>query len=439
MTDDSLDVAEAQLSELRQMVDRLSVANAVPPPPAVPATVPPPPALPASSQAVTMLPASKKSPFDLPGAFSGLTFNSKDQYEATRPNLRFILNSPQLQAYARFGFDEFRSCIMIARPGIEDWKTLTDTDITHLGESLERIHGFAPIGREMLREMLQLVAEEHRFDSAIMWLDGLVWDGVPRIERFFAEYCGSSDDEYTRAVGMYMWSGLAGRTLDPGCQLDMVIAMQSPQGAMKSTAMRDAVSPSPDTFTDGLSLQHDDDNFKRLLRGKLVVEIAEMVGVSKADVELIKRVITRRTEKWVEKYLTQETKFERRCMFFATTNKQEFLPADDTGHRRWLPIPIVELNRERIAADREQLWAEGAAIWRAMGIQYADAERLAKGKHAAHEQHDVWETQDRRLARDAAEPRRAHVAAAVREAVYDSRRSTRCNRHDNRAARHAIR
>ena len=237
MTDDSLDVAEAQLSELRQMVDRLSVANAVPPPPAVPATVPPPPALPASSQAVTMLPASKKSPFDLPGAFSGLTFNSKDQYEATRPNLRFILNSPQLQAYARFGFDEFRSCIMIARPGIEDWKTLTDTDITHLGESLERIHGFAPIGKELMRDVLQDVAKRNKFDSAATWLDGLVWDGVPRIERFMPDYCGAVDDEYTRACGMYMWSGLAGRTYEPGCQLDMVIAMQSPQGRKNLPAL----------------------------------------------------------------------------------------------------------------------------------------------------------------------------------------------------------
>ena len=87
-------------------------------------------------------------------------------------------------------------------------------------------------------------------------------------------------------------------------------------------------------------------------------------------------------------------------MLFASTNKEQFLPADDTGHRRWLPMQIVELSLQMIERDRNQLWAEGAMLWRgehpcyadAAGVQYADAERLAKGKHATHEQHDVWET-----------------------------------------------
>ena len=41
---------------------------------------------------------------------------------------------------------------------------------------------------------------------------------------------GAVDDEYTRAVGRYMWTGLAGRMYEPGCQLDMLIALKSETG-----------------------------------------------------------------------------------------------------------------------------------------------------------------------------------------------------------------
>ena len=105
----------------------------------------------------------------------------------------------------------------------------------------------------------------------------------------------------------------------------------------------------------------------------------------------MKRCITRTTEKWIEKYQTAETVYKRRCMLFASTNETEFLPPDETGQRRWLPVIITEINRPLVIADRAQLWAEGAAIWRATGIAYADAERLAAGRHKAHEQTDVWE------------------------------------------------
>jgi predicted P-loop ATPase len=316
-----------------------------------------------------------------------MTFNSKDQYEATLGNLVHVLT---LQPQARIGYDEFRACIMIAPMGTEEWQRLTDTNMIELRHKIEVIQGFAPIGRELMRDSLQLIAERHKFDSASTWLDGLVWDGVPRIASFMSGYCGAEDSEYTRAVSMYMWSGLAGRLFEPGCQLDMVIAMQSPQGRKKSTGFR-LLAPNPDAFTDGISLQHDDDNFKRLLRGKCIVEIAEMAGLSKADNDVVKRVITRRTEEWIEKYQTVPTRFDRRCMLFASTNNERFLPADETGHRRWLPIQIQELNREMIERDRDQLWAEGAAVWRAMGIQWADAERLAPALHKQYEQTDVWD------------------------------------------------
>jgi len=351
-----------------------------------PVPMPPPAAIPAPPASLPAVPADTLPPTAV------LTMNRKMQFEATLEALVYVLGK---QTQASIGFDEFRGRVMIAPAGTEEWRPMSDTDMIQLRETLAREQRFAPIGKELMSDALHLVASRHRFDSAITWLDGLQWDGVPRIEQFLATYCGTVDDEYSRAVGLYIWTGLAGRILEPGCQLDMVVAFKSPQGKMKSTGFQ-AMVPADDCFTDGLSLHEDSDDFKRLIRGKLLIEVAEMAGLSKADIGLVKRVITRRIEEWIEKFQTQPTRFKRRNMLFASTNEDQFLPPDETGQRRWLPVEITKLDRDRIAADRDQLWAEGAQMFRSgVGddrIRWREAERLAAGRHAKYEQTDVWES-----------------------------------------------
>jgi predicted P-loop ATPase len=340
----------------------------------------PRPAPPVSSvPAAPLVPSPPVTP-----VLSSMVMNSKDKYEATLDYIERTLESDGL-----LSFDEFRNAVMIQHGVNRD--VMKDEDYIALRLMFEREKNFAAVGKELMRDACLLVASRRRYDSGIEWLESQAWDGVPRVERFIHTHFGAEDNEYTRAVGRYMWTGLAGRIFEPGCQLDCVIALQSKQGTGKSTGLA-ALVPDPDYFTDGLDLHKDDDNFKRMLRGKVVVEIAEMAGLSKGDIDVVKRVITRKAEKWIEKYQISETVFNRRCMLFASTNKKEFLPADDTGQRRWLPLEIVEINRKLIEADRAQLWAEGAAIWQESGIAYADAERLAAGLHKHYEMTDVWET-----------------------------------------------
>lgn len=322
-----------------------------------------------------------------------LTLDGKNHYESSLPNVIHVL---ALQKLALLGFDTFHGQIMIsAASGPLDWHPLKDSDMVRLREALER-QNFAAVSAAMMRDSLQVVAERNSYDSAVTWLNGLQWDGVPRIDTFLSAYCGAADDEYTRAVSRYIWTGLPARVFEPGCQLDMVVALQSTQGTRKSSGLQ-ALAPAPEYFTDGLDLGRDDDNFKRMIQGKIVVEIAELAGVGKAEVEYIKRIITRRVEEWVEKWKTLPTRYLRRCMLFASTNSKRFLPQDETGQRRWLPVEIIALVDTLILRDRDQLWAEGAVRWHARknagehGVDWREAESLAKGRHAAYEQGDPWD------------------------------------------------
>lgn len=312
--------------------------------------------------------------------------DKKMQFPATLENVVYVLGK---QRHWMLGYDEFRGRVMVAPVGTEDWRPVSDNDQVAMRETFGRELHFAAVGKDLMRDAVNLIAERHKFDSAQVWLEGLAWDGVPRVGTYLSSYCGVEDTPYTRAVSRYIWTGLAGRIMSPGCQLDMVVAFQSPQGRRKSTGLA-AMVPDPECFTDGLSLHEGGDDFKRMLKGKLVIEIAELAGLSKADVNAVKMTITRRFEEWVEKWETQPRRYQRRGMLFASTNEQYFLPADDTGNRRWLPVPGVTLDRDAIERDRLQLWAEGRTVYAQTGIAWQDAEQLAPAEHGAHVAVDVW-------------------------------------------------
>ncbi len=283
--------------------------------------------------------------------------------------------------------DSFRDEIMIAPQGTPDWRPFNDENLTQLMLDFER-KGFSQIERTRMRDTVSLVASRLSFDSAQLWLNGLTWDGKPRVDRFLMSYAGAADTPYTAAVSRYLWSALAGRVLSPGCQVDMVPILIGEQGIRKTTGVK-ALVPQLDHYVE-IDLGERDEDLSRIMRGRLVGEIGELRGLSSKDVESIKTFISRTEERWVPKYKEWPCTFARRVVFIGTTNQREFLQ-DETGNRRWLPVEVTTLDVERITADRLQLWAEGAALWRQGGVAWQDAERLGRAQHAAHMVSDPWE------------------------------------------------
>jgi hypothetical protein len=284
------------------------------------------------------------------------------------------------QVGCRIAWDDFRGEMMI-RDGVggderQGWRSLDDADMVRLRIALEGLR-FKSAGKEQVRDACVLVAAENRFDSARIWLDGVEaqWDGVERVEMSMMTYFGCTDSAYARAVGRYVWTALAGRVFDPGCQADMAVIFAGPQGFKKTSAIA-AISPSPEFFVE-VDLGEDEEKTVRKIRGALVGELAELSGLSTRQAGDIKKYLSRRDEKWVPKYKEFPTRYPRRLVHFGTTNEAEVL-ADDTGERRWLPNEVTKMDAEAIARDRDQLWAEGARMWRVGGVAWADAERLAK-------------------------------------------------------------
>ena len=312
---------------------------------------------------------------------------STGEIKASKDNVIMGLHRPDLCGF-QIRYDSFKAEVLIAPAATEGWRALKDTDRINLCLSLER-GGFQNISTELIRDAISFVAEQNVCDSAQEWLDSKQWDGVPRVEHFLPLYMSTEDTPYTRAVGLYLFTAMAGRICQPGIKADMVPVAVGAQGTRKSSAVA-ALVPSEDFFTT-IDLGGQDDDLARKMRGKLVVELDELKGLASRDAEHIKSFTTRRYEEWTPKYMEQTVRYPRRSICFGTSNQDDFLN-DSTGNRRWLPFECGMCDTDSIAGDRDQLWAEGRVLFLAGGIQHREAERLANAEHAGFAAHDDWDT-----------------------------------------------
>lgn len=293
-------------------------------------------------------------------------------------------------------YDGFLDALMCAAydPAVTEhaiqWRAFTDTDYTTLRLHLEQRQAFEAVGRETIKDAVHWVAERNRIDSAVEWLTHRVpaWDGTERIDGFFPRYFSTADTPYTRACSAYLWTALAGRTLLPGVQADMVPVLIGKQGLRKTTGVK-ALVPSPEQFVE-LSLQAKDEELARKMRGKLVGELGELRGLNSRDGDSIKQWITRTHEEWVPKFKEFSTRSGRRLVLVGTVNREQFLADDEGEERRWLPMRVGQVDTDAIEQDRDQLWAEARERFLAGGVEWRDAEELARGVHGDHRVTDLW-------------------------------------------------
>ena len=280
----------------------------------------------------------------------------------TAGNLALIFhNDPALKG--KFGFNTFRHAI--TAEGALPWNSRsrcprdwTDTDDASLRNFFDLRYGLTGSGK--IADMFTQVAHEHITDDVADYLNGLTWDGVPRVDTLLVKYLRADDTPYTRAVTRKTLIAAVARTMEPGCKFDYVLTLEGAQGIAKSMLV-DILggrwyNDSIQTFTGKEAMEQ--------LRGSWLVEIPEVDRFStKFDSAVIKQFITRRDDIFRESYGHRTSTHPRRCVFIATTNNPEFL-VDASGNRRWW---LVHCNATReepgedmegLRRDRDQVWAE---------------------------------------------------------------------------------
>lgn len=288
------------------------------------------------------------------------------------------------------GYDEFRDELMFHSDKDErkQWQTFRDHHYNWVRIAMDRA-GFERTTIDLVRSAVDDIAHKNKFDTAILWLKNEVpaWDGVKRVSKFHHRYLGCKDDPWAEAVSEYLWTAMVGRVMEPGCQADMMPVWISDEGKKKSTIIATMV-PSRE-FTTLMSFHEKEIDLSRKMRGRLLVELAELSGMAKKEVEGAKAWITKRFEDWTPKFKEFNTQFPRRFVLIGTTNEDRFL-ISDTGNRRFLPIKVSDGDDAAIERDRGQLWAEALVMWLDGGIRWEAAHTMGKSVVESHMVDEPW-------------------------------------------------
>ena len=313
-------------------------------------------------------------------------------------NVRIILeNDPLLKG--RFALNRFagRGEVLEKLPwdvakGEHRRRMWSDTDSNGLYWYMEK--QYAITGRGNIDAALDIHAATHAFNEVQDYIEGLTWDGTPRLDTLFIDYLGAEDSLYNRTVCRKAFVAAVARAMLPGCKYDNMLILCGPQGIGKSTLL------------DKMSLGFFNDSIRtfegkeasELLQGVWLVEIAELDAFRRSDVTCIKQFLSLRADRYRAAYGRHVKDLPRCCVFFGTCNQVDFLQ-DTTGNRRFWPVDVGIVPHDKTVFNDltddviRQVWAEAKVRWQMGESLYltGEVEALARDKQEEHREASVQE------------------------------------------------
>lgn len=304
-------------------------------------------------------------------------------------NVLIILeNDPNLKSAALF--DEFSNRIYVigklpwdSSGKHRDWK---DTDDAGLRCYLEMVYQITGVTK--IYDGFSLYCEKHKVNLVQEYLRGLpAWDGVPRLDKLFIDYLGAADTPYTRAVARKSLTAAVARAMQPGVKYDTMPILVGSQGIGKSTLLR---LLGADWFNDSLNTFEGKEACE-MIQGSWIIELQELNGLNRSEENAVKQFLSKTDDIYREPYGRRTGRYPRRCVFFGTTNDDEFL-RDKTGARRFLPIdcmaqkPVKSVFND-LPGEVPQIWAEAVACWQLGEALYLDDPEVAAMAKAVQEAH----------------------------------------------------
>ena len=317
-----------------------------------------------------------------------LEYSKSGKLQCTIGNIILILeNDPALRGHIVHDLFAGYDGVVGGLPWNKNATQWTDTDDANLRVWLEKNYDIT--GKEKIADALTAVLTRHSYHPIRDYLNGLTWDGTPRLERLIIDYIGAEDTELNRVMTRKHFTAAVTRVFKPGCKYDYCLVMTGPEGAGKSTLLN---KMGGQWFNDSITTTEGKEGMDQLRRA-WIIEMGELASIKRSDVESIKAYLSKRVDIYRAAYARRTAEHPRQCIFCGTTNEALFLKGDNGNRRFWVIAVDPTLRKysawqDAIDRDRDQLWAEAMHYYQQGEKLYLDDRLEAQAKQRQAEYND---------------------------------------------------
>lgn len=304
----------------------------------------------------------------------------------TIPNLRRLLKNYQITAR----YDVIRKEVMVTHPGQRGTR---DNAKSKAIDTVVSLCALNMLPRTDVPSFLASIADDTPYNPVMEFITSKPWDGRSRFEDLLQTV--QTKPGFDRGLLVMLarrWfiSAVAAAAKPSGFWSKGVLVFQGDQSLGKTSWFRALLPPGVRDLVK-VDASIDPANKDTIISAvsHWMVELGELDGtLRKADIARLKGFISQDVDQFRRPYARAEEKFQRRTVFFASVNPEQFL-ADVTGNVRWWTIPVVGINHGH-DIDMQQLWAE-VYTWFEAGEPWwldHDEENRLNASNTEHEQHD---------------------------------------------------
>lgn len=321
-----------------------------------------------------------------------LDANTKGEYDNSANNLNIIIQHDQfLKDVFKLNIFDNKRYVTRSLPWrkVDTVEPLRDVDYSGVRNYIECVYGI--VSSQKVDDALALEFEKKKFHPIREYICAQKWDGIPRVNTLLIDYFGAEDNAYTRAAIRKTLVAAVARVFEPGIKFDTALILVGEQGTYKSTFVKKL---GMEWFSDTFTTVQGKESFEQI-QGAWLIEMAELSGLKKAEVESIKHYISKREDMFRPAYGRTVETYKRQCVFFGTTNNKDFL-RDPTGNRRFMPIDVrpeyatKSVNDDLTQDEVNQIWAEAYQLYLAKEPLYlvGDEDIIAKIEQHKHSEAD---------------------------------------------------
>ena len=292
-----------------------------------------------------------------------LELDKQGKVKDTLTNIATIIRfDPNLRSIV---YNEFKSMVDVI--GELPWKQVRpgwgDADLACAKVYFERVYGiWSPA--KFKDALLAVVSAERLYHPIKKYFDILEWDGTERIDTLLIDYLGAEDIAFVRAVTRKTLCAAVARVYEPGIKFDSILVLSGPQGVGKSTLF---ALLGKQWYSDSLSISDmKDKTAAEKLQGYWILELGELAGIKKVDVETVKSFISRTDDKFRQSYGVNVESHPRNNIIVGSTNSESGFLRDITGNRRFWPVHVTGGGKFHAwdLTEVDQIWAEAIVKYR---------------------------------------------------------------------------